>query len=159
MGCLKAVMSLKVQRNKTTLSCSFRIGAIFTKNQTGVPGNKHIKKFVSGRQNSKCANLDVYISKSAICKCYFNVSGVLQTPIRKNDRVADKSVSYILCSTSDQLFNLQKLLPASGLHLQSQYTNLCSTSKADRRVLCTCKGAHNTVFLVLCKPCRQVNSA
>jgi len=47
------VMSLKVQRNKTTLSCSFRIGAIFTKNQTGVPGNKHIKKFVSGRQNSK----------------------------------------------------------------------------------------------------------
>lgn len=37
MGCLKAVMSLKVQRNRTTFSCSFRMGAIFTKNQTGVP--------------------------------------------------------------------------------------------------------------------------
>jgi len=73
MGCLKAVMSLKVQRNKTTLSCSFRIGAIFTKNQTGVPGNKHIKKLVNGRQNSKGTSLDVYTSKSAICKCYFNV--------------------------------------------------------------------------------------
>lgn len=37
IGCLKAVMSLKVQRKRTTLSCSFLIGAIFTKNQTGVP--------------------------------------------------------------------------------------------------------------------------
>ena len=37
IGCLKAVMSLKVQRNRTTLSCSFLIGAIFTKNQTGIP--------------------------------------------------------------------------------------------------------------------------
>lgn len=37
MGCLKAVMSLNVQRNRTTFSCSFRMGAIFTKNQTGVP--------------------------------------------------------------------------------------------------------------------------
>ena len=37
IGCLKAVMSLKVQRNNTTLSCSFLIGAIFTKNQTGIP--------------------------------------------------------------------------------------------------------------------------
>lgn len=73
MGCLKAVMSLKVQRNKTTLSCSFRIGAIFTKNQTGVPGNKHIKRLVSGsKQNSRCASLDWCISKSAIRKCYFH---------------------------------------------------------------------------------------
>lgn len=30
-------MSLNVQRNRTTFSCSFRIGAIFTKNHTGVP--------------------------------------------------------------------------------------------------------------------------
>lgn len=30
-------MSLNVQRNRTTFSCSFRMGAIFTKNQTGVP--------------------------------------------------------------------------------------------------------------------------
>lgn len=37
IGCLKAVMSLNVQRNRTTFSCSFRMGAIFTKNQTGVP--------------------------------------------------------------------------------------------------------------------------
>lgn len=46
IGCLKAVMSLKVQRNKTTLSCSFRIGAIFTKNHTGVP-ERNIKRLVS----------------------------------------------------------------------------------------------------------------
>lgn len=37
MGCLKAVMSLKVHRKRTTFSCSFRIGAILTKNHTGVP--------------------------------------------------------------------------------------------------------------------------
>lgn len=37
IGCLKAVMSLKVHRNRTTLSCSFLIGAIFTKNHTGIP--------------------------------------------------------------------------------------------------------------------------
>lgn len=30
-------MSLNVQRNSTTFSCSFRMGAIFTKNHTGVP--------------------------------------------------------------------------------------------------------------------------
>lgn len=38
IGCLNAVMSLNVHRKSTTFSCSFRIGAIFTKNQTGIPG-------------------------------------------------------------------------------------------------------------------------
>lgn len=86
-------MSLKVQRNKTTLSCSFRIGAIFTKNQTGVPGNKHIKKLVNGRQNSKCASLDLYTSKSAFYKCYlifYLFIYLLQTLTRKNNEAADK---------------------------------------------------------------------
>ena len=45
IGCLKAVMSLKVQRNRTTLSCSFLIGAIFTKNHTGIPaGTKRARE-------------------------------------------------------------------------------------------------------------------
>lgn len=91
MGCLKAVMSLKVQRNKTTLSCSFRIGAIFTKNQTGVPGNKYMKELVNGRQNSKCASLDVYISNHPSVKVTL-MSAFSQTPIRKNNKAADKPV-------------------------------------------------------------------
>lgn len=37
MGCLNAVMSLNVHRKSTTLSCSLRMGAIFTKNHTGIP--------------------------------------------------------------------------------------------------------------------------
>lgn len=44
IGCLNAVMSLNVHRKSTTFSCSFRIGAIFTKNHTGVPEKTHTFK-------------------------------------------------------------------------------------------------------------------
>lgn len=53
MGCLKAVMSLNVQRNRTTLSCSLRIGAIFTKNHTGVPEERE-------RLSPKCSDTETH---------------------------------------------------------------------------------------------------
>lgn len=37
IGCFKAVISLKVNKNKTTTSLSFFIGAICSKSQSGVP--------------------------------------------------------------------------------------------------------------------------
>ncbi len=46
IGCLNAVISLKVQRKRTTLSCSFRMGAIFTKNHTGIPAISAKKKIL-----------------------------------------------------------------------------------------------------------------
>ena len=38
MGCLRAVMSLKVQRNRTTTSLSFLIGEMCISSHSGVPG-------------------------------------------------------------------------------------------------------------------------
>lgn len=43
MGCLKRVMSLKVQRNRTTLSFSFLMGATCMYNHTGLPVGRHFK--------------------------------------------------------------------------------------------------------------------
>lgn len=41
IGCLSAVMSLNVSRNKTTTSFSFFIGAICSRSHSGVPAMKH----------------------------------------------------------------------------------------------------------------------
>ena len=40
MGCLSAVMSLKVQRNSTTMSRSFLIGEMCIRSQSGVPATQ-----------------------------------------------------------------------------------------------------------------------
>lgn len=45
MGCLKTVMSLKVQRNRTTLSFSFLIGATCMYSHTGLPDLAEERKY------------------------------------------------------------------------------------------------------------------
>ena len=42
IGCLSAVISLKVQRNRTTMSLSFLIGDMCINSHRGVPGKKSV---------------------------------------------------------------------------------------------------------------------
>lgn len=99
MGCLKAVMSLKVQRNRTTFSCSFRIGAIFTKNQTGVPES------MKRTTHFQPQHLLIFRGNDIECACSRNPNCIVRLKCSGLSKL-----SMFSCNTCKQ----RKVTPASG---------------------------------------------
>ena len=146
-------MSLKVHRNSTTLSCSLRIGAIFTKNHTGIPRIKvfsvprHLCLF---RPNALCKMKGIVLMRTAltvllvhknlkgvhfiILKCLPNLlTSLLVCELSVHEAEKNKAHRWQSC------FGLKTLVPGWLKILAYCYTStLCYSANHLYNIKCLC---------------------
>lgn len=81
MGCLRAVMSLKVSRNRTTRSRSFLMGAICSSSHSGVSAiTLHLAtSTATSRAHSQVSSLEMHLLSVSVFVCFGGTSGALVT--------------------------------------------------------------------------------